>query len=93
MRRPLVALLVVNAILPLGALAWLTWINHRASPVVRRAYSEKGPPATPVHEAPEGPQGPAGPVGPDAEEAIPSLSVAIDDLETRLADLEAVCHG
>ena len=94
MRRSLVALLVVNALLSLTALGWLAWIIVEPRDWFPGAYAEKGPTGDPGPRGPIGPQGPPGPVGPDAEEAIAEIESRLDDLEgyvqdTDVADVES----
>jgi len=101
MTRRLTLLLVVNLVLSLAALGWLTWITVEPRYWFEDAYAEKGPRGDIGPRGPGGLPGPQGPVGPDAEEAVGALddrvtelegliaSTGVSDVESRLSEVES----
>jgi hypothetical protein len=89
MRRGLViGLLVANATLSIGALAWLSWIAVEPRYWFPSAYAEKGERGDLGPRGPVGPEGPPGPVGPDAADAYARAAEELSTLAARVSDLE-----
>jgi hypothetical protein len=94
MRRSILVLLVLNLVLSLAALGWLAAITFQPHSFLAAAYAQKGERGDPGPRGPGGAEGPPGPVGPDAQSAIDDLSSRVDDLEgyvqeTDVADVDS----
>lgn len=92
MRRTHLALLLATALVATGALAWTSALVISPRYWFANAYAEQGPRGEKGPRGDRGDPGPPGLVGPDAGAAIydatSSLEASIDDLATRLGELE-----
>jgi hypothetical protein len=88
-RRVVTILLVLNLAAALTALGWLAWISASPRYWFPDAYAQKGDRGDPGPRGARGPAGPPGPVGPDAQSAIDDLDSRITDLEDSVGTLES----
>lgn len=87
--RRLFALIVLNLLLSLFALGWLSWIVASPRYWFPSAYAEKGPTGDQGPRGPRGPSGLPGPVGPGAAAAVRTLRSDLEDMASRVGALEA----
>src|SRR4051812_48381522 len=89
MRRLGLAGIAVSLALGLIAVGWLAWISTSPRYWFPDAYAAKGPTGDRGPRGSVGPEGPPGPVGPDAADAISALQSDLEDVTSRLDDLES----
>ena len=86
-RLPLLAAFVALAVALIGV-GGLAWVIADPQYWFPGAYAEKGDRGDRGPRGPRGLVGPPGPVGPDAEEAIFAIQGDLEDISSRLDELE-----
>ena len=88
MRSPTL-LLAVSLALSIVSLAFTASIALSPRTWFGAELASKGPPGDRGPRGDAGPRGPAGPVGPDAADAVDDVSFELEDVASRLDDLES----